>query len=343
MKKKISILDVAREAGVSKSTVSRVLNGEAVSEQARAAVQRAIETVDYRPHAMTSKLHNIKNHVIGIVTVGPDIFGGNNMSQRLAGIGEVLIQAGYSIMLVTAPPNSTISALQNGFRFLEENRIDGLISTSDLDEAADSEKAQKFRKVVYTGERISPRKGFRVYLGNYNYSRDLYQYLFSNGHRKILTLIGEHASSTMRVRREDAYRDVCQLYGENFCENTFFNYSAYASTQKEQLEGILQTFRDGGYTAVYADTHELAQDIVSFFETKGLVLAKQYSIVTIYRTLEAVDKCPITGVELSDYRYGEICANLMLDIISNPALEYQDVIIPYQLHVRKSVRNISGG
>ena len=292
---------------------------------------------------MTSKLHNIKNHVIGIVTVGPDIFGGNNMSQRLAGISEVLIQAGYSIMLVTAPPNSTISALQNGFRFLEENRIDGLISTSDLDEAADSEKAQKFRKVVYTGERISPRKGFRVYLGNYNYSRDLYQYLFSNGHRKILTLIGEHASSTMRVRREEAYRDVCQLYGEDFCENTFFNYSAYASTQKEQLEGILQTFRDGGYTAVYADTHELAQDIVSFFETNGLVLAKQYSIVTIYRTLEAVDKCPITGVELSDYRYGEICANLMLDIISNPALEYQDVIIPYQLHVRKSVRNISGG
>lgn len=165
MKKKISILDVAREAGVSKSTVSRVLNGEAVSEQARAAVQRAIETVGYRPHAMTSKLHNIKNHVIGIVTVGPDIFGGNNMSQRLAGISEVLIQAGYSIMLVTVPPNSTISALQNGFRFLEENRIDGLISTSDLDEAADSEKAQKFRKVVYTGERISPRKGFRVYLG----------------------------------------------------------------------------------------------------------------------------------------------------------------------------------
>lgn len=340
MKKRISILDVARTAGVSKSTVSRVLNGESASEYARSAVRQAIEKTNYHPNVMARGLRGVKTRVVGIVTVNCNAFLENHISQRFAGMNEILLQAGYSMLLINSDIDSDISPLQNGLRFLQENRIDGLICIGQPDESDDLQKIQEFREVVYTGERINQSKGFRVYLGNYNYSRDLYQYLFSNGHRKILTLVGQYTGRALRVRREDAYQDICRLYGSAFDEASFFNYAAYASARRDQLQGILQAFHDGGYTAIFADNDELAYQIEAFFSEKGLLNAQDYSIVTIYRSGKAVEESEITGIELSDYRYGEVCARLILDVIENPALEYQDVVIPYQFHIQNSVKNI---
>lgn len=335
-----SILDVAQKANVSKSTVSRVLTGGSVSEKAERAVRQAIEELDYYPNHMAQGLRGMPSHVIGIACPTVNALLNRSTTTRLAGMNDIFFRQGYSMMLMNLDVSTGKNPVNQALRYLSEGRVDGLIFLSDVDDESERRQISGYREIVYTGERIDERVGFRVYMGNYSYSRDLYYYLMGNGHRRILTVC-QQGSNRMKLRRINAYKEVCETFHVPDVPDSLLDFSDINPENKAYMEHLYQTFLTGNYTAIYADTIELGNSIVNFFTTKGLKLKHDYSIVTIERgTTEKTKDSLITSVCLPDFEYGRQCAELILKVIRIKEMEYEDIRIPYTLEIRRSVKNI---
>ena len=122
----VSILDVAKYAGVSKSTVSRVLTGGSVSEKAERAVMQAIKELNYYPNGIARGLRGASSQVIGVLGIDSHAIFNKSLSTRLAGINSILSQAGYSLLLIHSPQMELTAAFVKGIRFWEEIRVDGI-------------------------------------------------------------------------------------------------------------------------------------------------------------------------------------------------------------------------
>ena len=124
MTQHITIADVAKAAGVSVTTVSRIINGhyEKMRPATRKRVEQTIKELNFVPTASAQRLRQNKTHVIGIL-VG-DI--SNPFSSLLAkGIDAVLQQAGYDILLMNT--NNSIETEGRALQRLYQQRVDGII------------------------------------------------------------------------------------------------------------------------------------------------------------------------------------------------------------------------
>lgn len=121
--KTITLDDVAKEAGVSRKTVSRVINANGyVSEETRQRVEIAVNKLGYRPNLLARSLASDRSTVIGIII--PSI-ANRYFSQVIAGVEAVAHENEYSVLLLNSygDPDRERDALH----LLEEHRVDGLV------------------------------------------------------------------------------------------------------------------------------------------------------------------------------------------------------------------------
>ena len=334
----VSILDVAARAGVSKSTVSRVLNGGSVSDNARKKVHKAIEELSFSPNTFATALRGKQSRIIGVVIDDYRMFRQRmHIFHRIAGMASFLAKEGYSLLIINAAlPDGSVS-LSGAISQLDNKTVQGLIFPGNLSSRGESDVILSRREIVYTGESLSEEKGFRVYMGNYDYSLMLYRHLFKNGHRSVLSVFAMAGKDTLE-RRMNAYVECASEYGVVPEPGCFLS-------KDDGLESIVsdiyQSFIGGSYTAIFVDSLTLGHIIIDYFEEKGLCLLDDYSIVAIEREDDIAEPV-ITTVALHDYSYGEECARLMLRVLADESLEREDVFIPFELKVRSSVKAIGG-
>ncbi|HWD78844.1 MAG TPA: LacI family DNA-binding transcriptional regulator, partial [Kribbella sp.] len=126
---KPSSTDVARLAGVSQKTVSRVLNGEPyVKEEVRLRVQAAVRELGYRRNDAARALNSGKTKRIGVVCLGTALFG---PSTQLVAIEQTLRTTGYSVSIVNTLEGDTIADV---VEHLLEQGVDGIILSEPIDE-----------------------------------------------------------------------------------------------------------------------------------------------------------------------------------------------------------------
>ena len=196
--------------------------------------------------------------------------------------------------------------------------------------------ANQFRNVVYGGERLHANRGFRVYHGNYNYSSDLYRLLVMNGHRRVLTLVGvEPQNEQFRKTRLRAWENICFEAGFACSAADFYPAPAGGNATAEYLEALYKYFMKGKYTAVFADELACARAVRFYFQERGLRCPQDFSIVTIQR--DDTEERFLTSAFVSDYEYGVLTTQLMLEVIQNKELEYRDVMMSYSMELRRSV------
>ncbi len=330
-----SIYDIAQRAGVSKSTVSRVLNKGSVSERSRAAVMRVLAETGYHPNQSARTLRGAQSYVIGICAATAGAFLSPSATTRLAGIIGTLYENGYSVLFVNEAqkPRGDVTP----FSFLEQHMVDGLIFMQDIERPALRRAATEHREIVYTGERILPDKGLRIYMGNYDYSQVLYRHLMERGHRRVLTLMMRLRRQIGRKRRYEAYADTCAEYGTAPEPESFVTYES-SQGGEAALESVYTLFVQGGYTAVFFDDLLFANSVQAYFMQKGMRPGKDFSFVAIERGAQKLLQTGgITSVVLPDYEYGKTAAQMLLRALEDPKLDYLDVQLPFQLQDRHSV------
>ncbi len=205
----ITVKDIAKEAGVSVATVSRVLNGrDTVDAELRDRVQHVVQLLDYRPNRLARNLRTNSTKVIALVV--PDIQNPFFVSVA-RGIEEVALREGYTLLVCNTDDDPQRE--KNYFEVLRDETVAGIIVCSAderLSSAAVNEALAQGIAVVALDRQIEGTQVDTILSDNFGGSRRAVSHLLDLGHRRIGLVAGPDRFAPGRERRlgyEQAFHD----------------------------------------------------------------------------------------------------------------------------------------
>ena len=190
-----SIHDVAKRAGVSISTVSRVLNRSAnVKEDKVKAVMEAVEYLEYEPNQFGRGLVKQTSNTLGIYFphFSDYVFDNAYTLEFLKGVSKVISDYDYSLLLINENEDYDESNKPQFEEYIIQKRIDGLLLSSvpegSLVESSLINLLDQKYPVAYVGKRLH-KYGINVYAQYENYMPQMFKNLYHKGHREILVFL----------------------------------------------------------------------------------------------------------------------------------------------------------
>lgn len=251
----VTMLDVAKKAGVSKSTVSRILSGNTVvSEQAKLAVYKAIEETGYRPNLLARQLATKKTSYIGFVMTNV-LYNGPYFSTIVYNAASFSERNGHQLIL--ADGKHSAQEEREAINFLLDMKCAGIVvypSFLNEEEMAEIIESSETPIVVINRHQAShPECAFVT--DHYQSAVQMMEYIISQGHTKIAFIRGVEGSASGECRFR-AYRDVLAkhklVYRDEWAvEGQWLPEGGYQATK--------QLFADGQQvTAILAGNDEMA-------------------------------------------------------------------------------------
>lgn len=197
MSRRVTMSDVAREAGVSLMTVSRAINAKGeINPQTRARVLRVAEEMGYRPSNIARGLATRRTHTLGLVI--PDV-ANPFFSDVARGAEHVAYAAGYNVFLCNTDedPQRESAVLQS----LEEKRVDGIVlCSSRLDDGELRTVVDRHPAVVLVNRELENAGAGVVLVDDETGGRAVAQHLLQAGHKAVGLLAGPPASRSGHQR-----------------------------------------------------------------------------------------------------------------------------------------------
>ena len=215
--KKVTIIDIARMAGVSTATVSRIINDveNCATEETRQKVLDIIKKYNYRPNLIAKSMVTNKTQSIGLII--PDITN-QSFQDMIKGSEDIAERRGSSLVICSSrrKTNDYLKSVEN---MLQRN-IDGYLLLGAPDEEAIVQLLNN-QKVVVVDRVINEDQWPRVYIDHVKASYELVKYLISQGHRDIATITGPK-SYILSQQRLEGYRKALEEAGIPFEEEKVF-------------------------------------------------------------------------------------------------------------------------
>lgn len=333
-KQKATLEKVAERAGVSPSTVSRILNGTAVvSEEKRRAVERAIAALGFVPNPVARGLAGGRTLSIGVVTQAIDspFYGA-----ALSGIEDELDKAGYSALFVSGHWNAVEEA--RCIEVLRSRRVDGIIVlTGRLSDAALRACARSL-PVVVTGRTLKAPGLFALNFDNVTGARLATEHLIALGHKRIACITGDpaHPDAVERLR---GYRAALEDAGLTYEQGLVAPGQFHEESGRLAMEHLLDSRQR--FTAVFACNDQMAFGASLALHRRGLRVPDDLSLVGFDDLAAAVYAIPpLTTVHQPGYELGRLAAAAMLQLFSGAK---PGVSVPApRLVARESSRRLRG-
>ena len=205
--KRPTITDVARQAGVSKATVSAVLNDAGpVTSATRGRVVSAIELLNYRPRQLVGRVAARKGKSIGLLIKEMD---NPYYAEVIAGARAVAAESGYTLLVASS--EGDYESERRAVELLQTKDVDGLFVTPVLDEHADLSHLFELKRRNFPFVLLEQLRGVPASLvdvDNVEASRRAVDYLIAQGHTRIIHLAGPGYSMHSR-ERVDGVRRAC--------------------------------------------------------------------------------------------------------------------------------------
>jgi len=304
--------EVAALAGVSRSTVSRVVNGStAVSDEALAAVRRAIETLNYVPNRAARSLARRQTHAIALVVPEDTtrFFGDPYFAAIVTGIHSRLRRSDYVLNLFIAsddPGDKTTSYLRGG-------NADGAIVVSHHTSDTYVERIATAVPVVFGGRPVRERdRDYYVDVDNVAGGREATQYLIDKGHRRIATITGPH-DMPAGIDRLRGYRQA--MAGAGLAEFAVEDGNFTGSGGADAMQRIL----DHGDLpdAVFVASDLMASGALTQLAAAGIRVPEDIAIIGFDDSPVATSTTPqLTTVRQPSLRQGEVMAAVLLELLS---------------------------
>lgn len=205
-----TIKDVAKLAGVSISTVSRVMNNsKPVSPEARQKVLDAITKLDFKPNELARSLVMRKSNLVGVIV---EDIGIEYMAQLIRGIEEIGRVYKYDILLQSSYGDE--NALNNSIDFLATKQVEGfIIITRNLSHEA----LLKLRETRIPFILLDKYHAYeKLNTVKVNYKKEQYKltkYLYEQGHENIL-YIGDKADNVLNNAKLAGYKEAVEEFGK---------------------------------------------------------------------------------------------------------------------------------
>ena len=333
----VNIKDVARAAGVSVSTVSRVINNSAsVIPEKRQAVLAAMDNLKYQPNSLARALVNSRSDCIGLLVgeIDSPFFG-----QLMAGVHRVVMAAGKHV-IVTAGYHQADQE-RSAIRFMQERRCDGLVIHSKaLPDAEIIELIERGVPVTLVNRLIPGHEARSVYLDNEFGAYLATRHLIRNGHQNI-AYVGTNIAIEDGQSRVAGYQRALSEAGIELDERKIVKAFHDEEGGNYAMSEVMA--RDLGITALFAYNDAMAAGAVMMLQDAGWDVPQQVSIVGFDDVILArIIKPHLTTIRYPVNEMGALAAQLVLHEL-DPRFEINEHPLRFtpRLIERQSVRNIT--
>lgn len=335
MKKAVTISRIAKEAGVSVSTVSRVLNNKPdVLAETRERVLQVIDTYHFQASAYAKGIAQQKSHTIAMV-IAHDVeyvFMNQYFTEVMRGVITETQRRGYFVLSLYC------QCILEAMSAFQQQRVDGILLISPT--AEHQEAAEKFvhNDVPVISVGTFPHCGGIpcVELDDYVGASAAMEYLLSQGHRRI-AYVGGPGKVPSTVARNRAYLDKMREYQ---CPVTpgMFQKSDGMIASVDLVDRILRDVPD--VTAIFAGSDYVAIGVINALQSRGLRVPEDISVVGFDDVPMSSQIAPkVTTVRQDGDRKGALAASMLIDWIESGQMP-ESAVIKTELVIRESVRQI---
>jgi len=339
--RKISLIDVAKYAGVSRSTVSRVVNNdEYVSENTRSTVLKAIKDLGYVPNVAARSLRTQRTQVIAVVMPDPlgHVFSTDNphyYSALIQAISQVSQAQDYAMLLWVGPLDGQREQYYENI--LKKRIMDGLIIASSVDDESffvDELLSLQMPFVVIGRPMTHTDQVSYVSIDNIQAAGQGVDFLISQGYRRIAKIAGNWNNMDSR-ERVDGYKNALQRHGlpvetDLIKIGTFSRQAGY-----RQMQALLAEGHD--LDAVFAGSDIIAMGVLDALSEAGLSVPDDIAILGFDDIPDAANmEPPLTTIRQSISGKAEKATQLLLDLIEGKVTAPQRVLLNTELIQRAS-------
>lgn len=327
----VTIKDVAREAGVSIATVSRVLNETGpVDENTRRRVRQVAKQLKYVPSAIGRSLSTKKTDAIGLLL--PDLFG-EFFSEVLRGSDQTAQQAHYHLVVSSSHNNK--EAIEAALRMMR-GRVDGLVIMSPhIDAETLNENLPHSLPVVLLNCYVQSDKFDALNIDNYGGAFAMTQHLLSHGHRRVAIIKGtEHNFDA--AERLRGYRDAMRQFGGEVDERLELSGAFSESSGYEAATELLKLLPRP--TAVFASNDSMAIGALSALRDRGVQVPEEIALAGFDDVPIASFLTPtLSSVQVGIHHLGVRAIETLLHAVRHKNTHRkQQVVLPTKLSLRES-------
>lgn len=339
--KRITMADLARETGLSKSTVSRALSGDPrVHARTRALVENLAAQLGYQPHPLASGLATNRTHTLGLTIPSPPrSFSNPFYLEFIGGVGDLALTQGYTLFFAhnedifegSHSRRSTVSAFADGYILTEPVLGDPRIATllergkpfvflGSVDPGDDG---------LWTGEDVIWTEA-----DNVQGSRQVVEHLVKLGHRRIACIAGSrgHVATGNRLQ---GYKEALTQAGiivdeQLIARGDFTDEGGYQAAQH-----LLR--HHGDVTAIFASNDLMAFGAMQAIREHGLRVPQDVSVAGFDGILTARFAAPVLTTAVQPiYELGEAAAKLLIHQIQGQPIAERHLLFPCRLRVGDS-------
>lgn len=326
----MTINDVARAAGISKSTVSQYLNGryEFMSLETRQRIKKIIEEMNYRPNALARSLKQKRTHTIAAVVssiLNPF------MTNTIRGAEDYCKESGFNLILCNADddPRQELAYIHT----LASKQIDGImISTTGRNNDALCELNRNGTPVVLFSRHVPEIGVDTISVDNRAGIGMGIRHLMAQGHRKIAFFVLPYSESPVTPRRDraQAYKDFMREYGLPCIDE----WLVETTNEEELLSGQLDRLLQGTGphpTALFGANDLMTMSLVRLLKNRAIRIPQDMAVLGFDDWEWApYQLAPITVVAQPSYEMGRRATERLVQRIQGhltdvpPALEYYE-------------------
>jgi DNA-binding LacI/PurR family transcriptional regulator len=315
--KSLTIRDIARLSGVSRSTVSLVLNHSSrISDVTRQHVWRIIQEVGYEPNALARGLARKRSGMVAVVVpaTGSHVFSDFYFSEAISGIGDVLAARRLHLVIEVATPTWITQGA--GLRLFGERRIDGMLLLGTLTTDAFVTRLVRSGHPCVLVNTLLPHAA-AVAAENAEGAKAMVLHLAGIGHERI-AFIGGLENTTVGLERTEGYRAGIAEAGLSY-KPSYVVYGNFSEESGATAMRALLTRRPRP-TAVFAANDMMAIGALAVLHEEGLRVPEDIALAGADDTmLASYVTPPLTTIRQSMYAIGRLATEMLLERIANPS------------------------
>ena len=313
--KRVTIKDVAKEAGVSIAAVSYVLNGKfnKISEETVAVVNQAVDHLNYVPDLSARSLVKNKSRLLGVII--PQTEENNEViivnpfySDVLGGIEAKARENGYHILL------SRVEKGRGCFDVSIQRNLDGAIILGAYEEDYCKELSTVKLPVVFLDSYVNSENFYMIGIDDLYGGYIATKHLINKGHQHIALVTGAIKSQGVMDKRLQGYKKALEEAGLPYRNEYVYSDSVkyeYGAEVGRRIAGS-----DLPITAVFAAADVLAFGVINGMKEQGKLVPRDYSIIGFDDlSITKMFTPPLTTVRQDIAQKGMVAAELLIDIV----------------------------
>lgn len=332
MKKKITIYDVAREAGVSLATVSRVINGSSVvKEKTKQKVLEVIQRLDFKPNEVARGLATSKTTTIAIV-FPQSLFA--HVKDMIGGIGDTGRHLDYNINMYTTDDIGDDNTVEDVTERLVKSRVDGVILFNNeyIDETIHAIRKYGLPMVVI-GKKISGENIGSIYIDVKKAAKEIVEKYLAVGKKDIVYITPKQNL----IKNDDiieGIQETYKKYGLEFSDDHVITSSSHYENNYPQF---IEYFKTHKHDLVFCGYDKDGVAVINAASENNIKIPTDMEVIGMLNTSYSIMCKPtLSSMNVPVYDMGALAVRLLTKFLHEEEIESKEIAVGHLFIKRDS-------